>query len=70
MSRITKFIAAAATASFVASGAMAGGLAGAVVESEPIAEETQPTSSLGVLVPLAFLALVVAAAGNSSNGTN
>jgi hypothetical protein len=70
MSRITKFLAAAATAALVASGATAGGLGAAAVEGEPIAEETQPASSLGIAVPLIFLALLAGAAGGgSSNGT-
>jgi len=70
MPRITKFLAAATVSSLVATGAMAGGLAGAAVESEPIVEETQPASSLGIAVPLVLLALLVGAAGSgSSNGT-
>jgi hypothetical protein len=70
MSGITKFLAAATTASLVATGAMAGGLGGAAVESEPIVEETQPVSSLGIAGPLVLLLLIGAAAsGGSSNGT-
>ncbi len=71
MPRITKFLAATAAAALVASGAAAGGLADAAVDDEQIAEETQPTSSLGVAVPLIFLALLAGAAGGGSpNGTS
>lgn len=70
MSRITKLLAAATAASIIATGAMAGGLAGAAVEDEPIVEETRPVGSLGIAVPLVFLALLAGAAGGgSSNGT-
>ena len=70
MPRFTKFLAAATVASLVATGAMAGGLGAAAVESEPFVEETQPASSLGVAVPLLLLLLLAGAAGGgSSSGT-
>lgn len=70
MSRLTQFIACSAAALLVASSAVAGGLSDAVADPQPLVEETQPVSSLGIAGPLILLAIVAAAAGGgSSNGT-
>ena len=74
MTGISKFIATAAAATLLAGSAMAGGLSGAAVESEPfVVEETRPAGSLGGAAPLLLLAAAVAiavAASDSSDGTN
>ncbi len=79
MSKFTKFAATAVITSLVASSAIAGGLSGAAVESEPfVVEETRPASSLGGAAPLLLLgavAIAIAVAADdddddSTSGTN